>query len=82
MRFAYSTNGQGIYAVDMHEGTERLVRNLRSKYPNVLAVGEMPYDALHAFLPVYHAGGSPRWQSRCVFRFDVPAPGNPPDFIV
>lgn len=66
-----STNG------DMHEGTKRLVMNLRSKYPNVLAVGEMPYDALHNFLPVYHAGGGARWQkySRFFSHLSAPAPG-------
>ncbi len=66
-----STNG------DMHEGTRRLVMNLRSKYPNVLCVGEMPYDALHAFIPVYHAGGGPRWQKYSKFfsHLSAPAPG-------
>jgi len=66
-----STNG------DMHEGTRRLVMNLRSKYPSVLAVGEMPYDALHGFLPVYHAGGGPRWHkySRFFSHLSAPAPG-------
>jgi hypothetical protein len=66
-----STNG------DMHEGTRRLVMNLKERYPNVLAVGEMPYDALHGFLPVYHAGGGPRWQkySRFFSHLSAPAPG-------
>jgi hypothetical protein len=66
-----STNG------DMHEGTRRLVMNLKSKYPSVLAVGEMPYDALHGFLPVYHAGGGARWQkySRFFSHLSAPAPG-------
>jgi hypothetical protein len=35
---------------DMHEGTRRLVMNLRAKHPNVVCIGEMPYDALHAFI--------------------------------
>jgi len=39
---------------DMHEGTRRLVEDLRAKYPHVLACGEMHYDALLAFLPFYH----------------------------
>jgi hypothetical protein len=66
-----STNG------DMHEGTKRLVMNLKSKYPNVLAVGEMPYDALHQFLPVYHAGGGGVWRkySRFFSHLSAPAPG-------
>ncbi len=51
-----STNG------DMHQGTRRLVESLRQRYPNVACVGEMPYDALHAFIPMYHAGGGARWQ--------------------
>jgi len=62
---------------DMHDGTKRLVMNLKSKYPGVLAVGEMPYDALHQFLPVYHAGGGARWQkySRFFSHLSAPAPG-------
>ncbi len=38
---------------DMHEGTRRLVEDLRSKYPGVLACGEMHYDALLAFIPLF-----------------------------
>jgi len=66
-----STNG------DMHEGTRRLVTDLRQKYPRVLCVGEMPYDALHAFIPMYHAGGGPRWQKYSHFfsHLSAPAPG-------
>ena len=66
-----STNG------DMHDGTKRLVMNLKAKYPNVLAVGEMPYDALHQFLPVYHAGGGGAWRkySRFFSHLSAPAPG-------
>jgi hypothetical protein len=66
-----STNG------DMHEGTKRLVLNLRSRYPKVACVGEMPYDALHGFIPMYHAGGGPRWQkySRFFQHLSSPAPG-------
>jgi hypothetical protein len=66
-----STNG------DMHEGTRQLVLDLRAKYPNVACIGEMPYDALHAFIPMYHAGGGPRWQkySRFFQHLSSPAPG-------
>jgi len=39
---------------DMHEGTRRLVLDLREKYPHVLACGEMHYDALLEFIPLYH----------------------------
>jgi hypothetical protein len=66
-----STNG------DMHEGTRRLVEDLRTRYPKVVCVGEMPYDALHGFIPMYHAGGGPRWQkySRFFQHLSAPAPG-------
>jgi hypothetical protein len=62
---------------DMHEGTRKLVMNLRAKHPDVLCVGEMPYDALHAFIPMYHAGGGPRWQKYSHFfqHLSSPAPG-------
>jgi hypothetical protein len=62
---------------DMHEGTRKLVTNLRAKHPHVLCVGEMPYDALHEFIPMYHAGGGPRWQkySRFFQHLSSPAPG-------
>jgi hypothetical protein len=64
-------------SADMHEGTRRLVMNLRAKHPNVFCVGEMPYDALHAFIGMYHAGGGPRWQkySRFFQHLSSPAPG-------
>jgi len=39
---------------DMHEGTRRLVLDLRAKYPHVLACGEMHYDALLEVIPFYH----------------------------
>ncbi len=38
---------------DMHEGTRRLVAELRARYPHVLACGEFLYDALAAFLPLH-----------------------------
>ncbi len=62
---------------DMHEGTRRLVMNLRAKHPSVLCVGEMPYDALHGFIPMYHAGGGQHWQkySRFFQHLSSPAPG-------
>jgi hypothetical protein len=43
---------------DMHEGTRKLVANLRARHPNVPCIGEMHYDALLEFIPMYHAGGS------------------------
>ena len=42
---------------DMHAGLRRLVGDLRERYPHVLACGEMHYDALLAFLPLYHSFG-------------------------
>ena len=42
---------------DMHEGTRRLVMDLRAKYPNVAPVGEMHYDAMIEFIPLYHSFG-------------------------
>lgn len=42
---------------DMHGGLRRLVTDLRGRYPNVLACGEMHYDALLEFIPLYHSFG-------------------------
>ena len=41
----------------MHEGTRRLVAELRRRFPRVAAVGEMHYDALLEFIPMYHSFG-------------------------
>jgi hypothetical protein len=62
---------------DMHEGTRRLVEDLRARHPGVLCVGEMPYDALHGFIGMYHAGGGARWRkySRFFQHLSSPAPG-------
>jgi hypothetical protein len=40
-------------------------------------VGEMPYDALYEFIPMFHAGGGPRWQKYARFfqHLSAPAPG-------
>jgi hypothetical protein len=64
-------------SADMHEGTRRLVLNLRAKYPNVLCAGENPYDALHGFIPLYQAGNRPHWRkySRFFQHLASPAPG-------
>jgi len=66
-----STNG------DMHEGTRKLVKNLRAAYPGVVGVGEMPYDALYEFIPMYQAGGGGRWRKYARFyqHLSAPAPG-------
>jgi len=42
---------------DMHEGTRRLVTDLRRRFPRVLAVGEMHYDAMLEFIPLNHSFG-------------------------
>jgi hypothetical protein len=66
---------------DMHEGTRRLVGDLREKYPQVLAVGEFSYDAQMEFLPVYQVfpsrGYPPGFEKYCrAFQhLSHPAPG-------
>ena len=62
---------------DMHEGTRRLVHNLRARFPQVVGVGEMPYDALYEFIPMFHAGGGARWRKYARFyqHLSAPAPG-------
>ena len=44
-------------AADMHDGARRLVTDLRRRFPRVLAVGEMHYDAMLEFIPLYHSFG-------------------------
>lgn len=62
---------------DMHEGTRRLVQDLQTSYPNVVCVGEMPYDALHGFIPMFQVGLGPIWSkySRNFQHLSSPAPG-------
>ncbi len=38
---------------DPHEGTRRLVGDLRERHPSLVAVGEFAYDALLSFIPVH-----------------------------
>ena len=61
---------------DMHEGTRRLVGDLRARFPNVLACGEFLYDALAAVMPLYQVYG-PRYAPfvRCFSHLSHPAPG-------
>src|SRR3954470_22831416 len=61
----------------MHEGTKKMVLDLRAKYPKVACVGEMPYDALHGFIPMYQVGLGQRWgkYSRSYSHLSAPAPG-------
>ena len=42
---------------DMHTGMRQMVGDLRAKYPHVLACGEMHYDGLLEFIPLYQSGG-------------------------
>lgn len=66
---------------DMHEGTRRLVADLRAKYPHVVVCGEMPYDALYEFIPLYHVFAQPayplaqRRYARAFQHLSHPAPG-------
>ena len=66
-----STNG------DMHEGTKKLVESLRAKHPQVACVGEMPYDALFGFIPMFQVGLGPVWgkYARNFSHLSSPAPG-------
>lgn len=61
---------------DMHEGTRRLVAELRRRYPQVLCCGEFLYDALLEFIPLYHVY-SPRAVpfARFFSHLSHPAPG-------
>lgn len=66
---------------DTHEGTRRMVADLRRKYPQVLACGEMSYDALLACIPlfqVFSESGYPAAFSKYCRAFQhlsLPAPG-------
>jgi hypothetical protein len=42
---------------DMHEGTRKLIADLRHRHPGVMPCGEMSYDALMSLIPVYQVGG-------------------------
>jgi hypothetical protein len=67
---------------DMHEGLRRMVAELRAKHPQVLCCGEMHYDALLEFIPLYHSGGGGRYardyiqrHARFFQHLSLPAPG-------
>jgi hypothetical protein len=66
---------------DMHEGTRLLVEGLRKRFPGVLVCGEMPYDALMSFMPLFHVfsgGGYPpamKKYARAFEHLSLPAPG-------
>jgi hypothetical protein len=61
---------------DMHEGTRRLVADLRRRYPNVLACGEFHYDAMLGLFPLFHVYSRPG-SKYCRFfsHLSMPAPG-------
>jgi hypothetical protein len=61
---------------DMHEGTRRLVADLRARYPHVLCCGEFSYDALFEFIPLFHVY-SPHFAKygRAFEHLSHPAPG-------
>ena len=61
---------------DMHEGTRKLVMELRAKHPQVPCVGEMAYDALVEFIPMFHVGlGRMGQYSKYFQHLSSPAPG-------
>ena len=66
---------------DTHEGTRRLVEDLRKKFPSLLCCGEMHYDALMSFIPLYHVFSEPTYAaafdkySRAFQHLSTPAPG-------
>ena len=67
---------------DMHAGMRTMVAELRAKHPQVLACGEMHYDAMLEFIPLYHSGGGARYAKDYIQRhakffshLSTPAPG-------
>jgi hypothetical protein len=66
---------------DTHEGTCRLVGDLREKYPSVMACGEMSYDALLSCIPAYQVFSEYAYPaafskySRAFQHLSRPAPG-------
>ena len=67
---------------DMHAGMRTMVTELRAKHPQVLACGEMHYDAMLEFIPLYHSGGGGKYARDYIQRhakffshLSTPAPG-------
>lgn len=67
---------------DMHAGMRTMVAELRAKHPRVLACGEMHYDAMLEFIPLYHSGGGGKYSRDYIQRhakffshLSTPAPG-------
>ncbi len=69
----YTNNTTG----DMHDGIRQLVLDLQRRHPGVPCVGEMPYDALAEFIPMYQVGlgGAMRKYCRNFSHLSTPAPG-------
>ena len=67
---------------DMHAGMKQMVTELRAKHPQVLCCGEMHYDAMLEFIPLYHSGGGAKYAKDHIQRhakffshLSAPAPG-------
>jgi len=61
---------------DMHEGTRKLVAELRARHPRILACGEFPYDALFTLFPLFHVYSKPGMKyCRFFSHLSHPAPG-------
>lgn len=67
---------------DMHTGMKQMVTELRAKHPQVLCCGEMHYDAMLEFIPLYHSGGGAKYAKDYIQRhakffshLSTPAPG-------
>jgi len=80
-KFARRAGWENNTKADIHEGTRLLVEGLRKKCPSVVVCGEMPYDALMSFMPLFHVfsgGGYPPAMKKYVRAFQhlsLPAPG-------
>jgi hypothetical protein len=67
---------------DMHAGMKQMVAELHAKHPQVLCCGEMHYDAMLEFIPLYHSGGGGKYARDYIQRhakffshLSTPAPG-------
>jgi hypothetical protein len=67
---------------DMHAGMKQMVTELHAKHPQVLCCGEMHYDAMLEFIPLYHSGGGAKYAKDYIQRhakffshLSAPAPG-------
>lgn len=66
---------------DMHTGMRQMVGDLRARYPHVLACGEMHYDGLLEFIPLYQSGGGGLYKeeihryAKFFLHLSHPAPG-------